>query len=157
MAPHGAPGAQEVSTDLQLEAKSEKRVRRINRSQSIMGTLRSPVTEGPNKVPGAHRAQSSENSPKSQSARTDRKFSALTVLPKSQIFVIVLCLLFHNSHAGRILMYLPVATRYDSYICSGGIKPFFLILRSHLSAWTPLAGSLAEHGHQVFCLKSCQI
>ena len=110
MAPHGAPGAKRVSTDLQLEAKSEKRVLRIKHSQS--STSRAPVAEGTVEFPGVHRAQCSENSPNSQSARTDKKSSAPPVFPRSQIFLIVLCLLFHHSHAGRILMYLPVATRY---------------------------------------------
>ena len=114
MAPHGAPGAKRVSTDLQLEAKSEKRVLRIKHSQS--STSRAPVAEGTVEFPGVHRAQCSENSPNSQSARTDKKSSAPPVFPRSQIFLFVLCLLFHHTHAGRILMYLPVATRYDSYI-----------------------------------------
>jgi len=135
MAPHGAPGAQKVFTDIQLEAKSEKRV---TQPQSVIRTLKAPLAEGTDKVQrfykatGGSRAEFSDNDPKSQFGRTDKKASAPPVVfQRSQIFFIVLCLLFNHSHAGRILMYLPVATR------------------SHLSAWTPLAGALAEHGHQV--------
>ena len=108
MAPHGAPGAQTVSTDLQSEAESEKRVKQ---PRSVMGKLKAPIGEGTDKAPGAYRAKCSENAPKSQVGRTDKKAGAPPVCQRIQIFLIVLCLLFNHSHAGRILMFLPVATR----------------------------------------------
>jgi len=61
----------------------------------------------------------------------NKRTSGLSVFPRCLMLILAFCLLFQEGHAGRILMYLPVATR------------------SHLSAWTPLAGSLAKHGHQV--------
>ena len=112
MAPHGAPGALKVSTGLQPEAESEKRAKQ---PQSVMGNLKAPNGEGTDKVrrfykaPGAYRAQCSDSTPKYQVGRTDKK--APPVFRRSQIFLIVLCLLFNHCHAGRILMYLPVATR----------------------------------------------
>ena len=112
MAPHGAPGALKVSTGLQSEAESEKRAKQ---PQSVMGKLKAPIGEGTDKVrrfykaPGAYRAQCSDSTPKYQVGRTDKK--APPVFRRSQIFLIVLCLLFNHCHAGRILMYLPVATR----------------------------------------------
>ena len=112
MAPHGAPGAPKVSTGLQSETESEKRAKQ---PQSIMGKLKAPIGEGTDKVrrfykaPGAYRAQCSDSTPKYQVGRTDK--NAPPVFRRSQIFLIVLCLLFNHCHAGRILMYLPVATR----------------------------------------------
>ena len=117
MAPHGAPGALKVSTGLhstglQSEAESEKRVKQPH---TVMGNLKAPNGEGTDKVrrfykaPGAYRAQCSDSTPKYQVGRTDKK--APPVFRRSQIFLIVLCLLFNHCHAGRILMYLPVATR----------------------------------------------
>ena len=112
MAPHGAPGAPKVSTSLQSEAESEK-------PASVMGRLKGPIGEGSDKVrrvykaTGAFRAQCSDKTPKKfQVGRRDKKVSAShPVFQRRQIFFIVLYLLFNHSHAGRILMYLPVATR----------------------------------------------
>ena len=43
---------------------------------------------------------------------TNKRTSGLSVFPRCQILILAFCLLFQEGHAGRILMYLPVATRY---------------------------------------------
>ena len=133
MAPHGAPGAQQISLDIKLERESEKRIRGTRHSQSITGRLsvmllRAPVAEGADKVQKSSTAQETQccdNITKSRYAWQDEK--APPVFQRSQLFFIILCLLFHHSHAGRILMYLPVATRYESNIFFKGTKTYFSI------------------------------
>ena len=133
MAPHGAPGAQQISSDIKLERESEKRIRGTRHSQSITGRLsvmllRAPVAEGADKVQKSSTAQETQccdNITKSRYAWPDEK--APPVFQRSQLFFIILCLLFHHSHAGRILMYLPVATRYESNIFFKGTKTYFSI------------------------------
>ena len=48
---------------------------------------------------------------------TSKRTSGLFVFPTCQMLILAFCLLFQEGHAGRILMYLPVATRYAFSIC----------------------------------------
>ena len=102
VAPHGAQN---------FEARSEQEVMRVKlfrsawSKASIEVTYKVPVSEGicrGNKL---------------QRDVTSKRTSGLFVFPTCQMLILAFCLLFQEGHAGRILMYLPVATRYAFSIC----------------------------------------
>ena len=47
----------------------------------------------------------------------NKRTSGLSVFPRCLMSILAFCLLFQEGHAGRILMYLPVATRYAFSTC----------------------------------------
>ena len=112
VAPHGALGAKQDTTEQNFEARSEQEVMRVKlfrsvrRKATIEVTYNVPVSEGicrGNKL---------------QRDGTNKRTSGLSVFPRCQMLILAFCLLFQEGHAGRILMYLPVATRYTFSTCS---------------------------------------
>ena len=96
---------------LKQEWRSEQEVMRVklfrsaSSKASIEVTYKVPVSEGicrGNKL---------------QCDVTSKRTSGLFVFPTCQMLILAFCLLFQEGHAGRILMYLPVATRYAFSIC----------------------------------------
>ena len=112
VAPHGALGAKQDTTEQNFEARSEQEVMRgkLFRSAwskaSIEVTYNVPVSEGICK------------GNKLQRDGTNKRTSGPSAFPRCQMLILAFCLLFQEGHAGRILMYLPVATRYTFSICS---------------------------------------
>ena len=106
VAPHGALGAKQDTTEQNFEARSEQEVMRVKPFRSAWSKASIEVTYN---VPVSEEMSRGN---KLQRDGTSKRTSGFSVFPRCQMLILAFCLLFQEGYAGRILMYLPVATRY---------------------------------------------
>ena len=112
VAPHGALGAKQDTTEQNFEARSEQEVMRVKPFRSAWSKASIEVTYN---VPVSEEMSRGN---KLQRDGTSKRTSGFSVFPRCQMLILAFCLLFQEGYAGRILMYLPVATRYVFGTCS---------------------------------------